>query len=235
MKHRDIVTVDLPDKSVMATACDVCASIGNKPGDALAAPLEIVGALTARTPLLELLSMGIEPCSGSVTIAGEPEPTASKLLAGVRRELGGDIQLALSTEKNMPTCMTALGVSLTGIGTLRPVGGFQTGDEIWIVGVPSVGEDVLRNAKLILTADVMRRLSASTHVREVLPVGSRGIEAELHDMLASAQSSVEWLAHTVDLRMSAGPSTVAIVVCEPGQIPDVSIPVLQLGWVVRLR
>ncbi len=122
---------------------DSCGAIGSLPHDALSARPETVGEFTARTALLEVAASGAVPSFASVSVSNAPQ-TAELLLAGVRAVLGS-LPLVVSTEKNMPTAMTALGVTVTGScpkGALR-LGQARPGDLLWCAGVPRVGAEAL--------------------------------------------------------------------------------------------
>ncbi len=219
----------------LVTACDICASIGEKSEDALYAPAMVVGAFTARTPLLELYAVGITPLTGVVTIGGESAPTGEKILAGVYQEMDQVLPLTISTEKNMPTTMTSVGISFHGVGQPIKVGGFKTGDEVWLVGHPCVGQAVLHHQGDLLNIHTVKKLVESEAVKEVLPVGSSGVLRECEDMVLADQASMHWFDHGLDLEASAGPSTAAVVVCSPGGLPKVLIPCKQIGTIEKTR
>jgi len=60
-------------ETALITAVDSCGGIGALACDALAADPGIVGAYTARTPLMEVLAAGAEPAFASVSVSNAPE------------------------------------------------------------------------------------------------------------------------------------------------------------------
>jgi selenophosphate synthetase-related protein len=114
---RDILVFQ-QNESCLTIAADTLGAIGEKPADLFRASPELCGRMTARVCLMETLSVGARPFSLMALTCNEREPTGARLLAGIREELSSagypDVLLGGSTEDNMPTPMTALGVALLG-------------------------------------------------------------------------------------------------------------------------
>ncbi len=233
--YRDCVLIEHVPGTIWVTACDSCGSIGEKSADAFQVPSEVVGFITARVAILEVLAMGAQVISAAVPIANESDPTADKLLRGVRNcfeSFGLDIPMIISTEKNMPTQMTAMGIAVNGVAPHVRAGGYETGDKIYVIGRPSVGQEVITFEKELVDADSVYRMLSLDAVREVLPVGSRGILAELEDMMAawSAEYRIQE-GHGIDLEKSCGPASVAIVIAQKDLSLELDIPVVCIGSV----
>jgi hypothetical protein len=207
---RDVLI--LQDGSLcFVTAVDSCGGIGEKQNDALFAPPEIAGYYAARTVLLEVLATGAAPEFASITVCNEPE-TADRLSVGINKAFDwlGGIPSVISTEKNMPTSMTALGISLTGVCNLDVlrIGKCRAGDVLYCAGLPLVGLEILEPGAEIFNFQHMGSLLSNSCVGSILPVGSRGIAAEAK--VLAAESSLEAELDTdcgIDLGKSAGPSS----------------------------
>ncbi len=222
--------------SMLVSAVDSCGGIGPLPQDALWADPQTVGELTARTALLELLCTGAAPLFASVAACNAPE-AARPLLEGVRATLGGSLPLIISTEKNLPTCMTALGVTLTGAcpaGRLR-IGSARPGDTLWCVGLPLVGGEVLQHRAMLPTAEQVGLLLAAPGVHAALPVGSRGVGAEARTLAAESGLTAQLFENPpFDPGRSAGPSSCVVVAADPqARLPELGLPVHAVGRLVQ--
>lgn len=219
---------------VLVSAVDSCGGIGLLPRDALAAEPELVGEFTARTALLEVLAAGAIPSCASAAICNGPD-TAGRLLHGIRKILG-EMPLVISTEKNMPTGMTALGVTVTGqclfsalrMGTSRP------GDLLCCAGLPLVGSELLHSDVRLPSPTVIPQLLEFPGVHAVLPVGSGGIAAEAG--VLAAESGLYARLDTqagLDLNKSAGPSSCLLFSVRERALPVLpDIPVAVIGSLV---
>ncbi|SDP02820.1 AIR synthase related protein, N-terminal domain [Nakamurella panacisegetis] len=202
---RDVTTLALPDGSTMVVACDSVGGIGPKPGDTVAADPYTVGYFAARTPVLEVLAAGAVPRLVVNNLCFETGPVADAMIAAMSdlaRELGLDAGAVTgSTEDNVTTTSTAVGVTVVGIaeaGRLRG-GSSRAGDIVVCLGLPrSAPAHTLTPADRAMptVAEVVRVLHMPG-VREVLPVGSRGVAAEFAALAATAG-----LRHQIDDRHS---------------------------------
>lgn len=228
---RDLLVVPLGDDDCLVVACDALGAIGAKPADVVACPPEVVGRFTARVALMELLAAGARPLGVTVAACAEPEPTGASLLAGVLAEaalvgLGPDT-VSGSSEKNVPTTQTGLGVTAFGRArrsALRP-GSAQPGDLVLAIGRPKVGAAVGLDDPETADLPLLLTLAGSPAVHDLLPVGSRGILAEASELAAAA--GLAWApvpAPGWDLQASAGPST-----CVLAAIPEANLGQLTAG------
>ena len=139
-------------------------------------------------------------------------------------DLHHGMALTGSTEKNIPTRQTGLGV--TAIGTCRikdiKAGLTLPGDVVYCVGIPKVGDEVNIHDPDIVTLKTVRILRSMDEVHEIVPVGSKGIqkEAELLARLASVTLELEELdpngaSGSLDLSKTAGPATCLVFSAEP--------------------
>lgn len=78
-----------------------------------------VGFYTCRVAVMEVLCTGADVIAVSATIACELYPYGEKIINGVREclsEIDIDTSILIgSTEENMRTSMTAIGVTVTGM------------------------------------------------------------------------------------------------------------------------
>ncbi|WP_125582276.1 hypothetical protein [Levilactobacillus cerevisiae] len=218
-QYRDLTVVPLNADEDLVIACDSSAGIGAKSADAVSVAPEIMAAYAVRVPLLELLCVGVNLLAAVDTIGNEMEPTGRQLIWGVRQELAQagypDLPLNGSTEDNMPTTTTSLGITL--IGRLaktawRP----QTAEplQVYQLGDPYVGDDVVAHLADIFSYDVIKKLRRFKGVQDLLPVGSKGMRYELGQMAQTqAHPTIHWQVpeDAVQLDQSAGPATVALV------------------------
>lgn len=227
---RDLLLFETPG-GILVSAVDSCGGIGAEPHDALAVSPAVAGEFTARVALLEVLAVGAEPAFACVAIANGPG-TAEMLLAGIRRVLGGEFPLIISTEKNMPTSMTAFGVTMTGLcasGRLL-AGGARSGDALYCAGLPLVGPETLREGARLFDARHLRALLESGRVHALIPVGSHGVAAEARVLAEESGLAARLDDRTgIDIQKSAGPSSCAVFAAESGWHADIGLPVFRIG------
>lgn len=235
MQHRDVSFIDLSPDQVLVTACDSCGGIGEKEGDFVKAPFYIVGKLTARVCLMELISVKAAPIGMTVNICNEPEPAGTEILRGIRDELEEtklNIPIIISTEKNMKTSMTALGITIFGKAKKDEIllGKAKGGDYVYIFGEPLVGNDVLKNPDKICSSKLIMELIKLPCIKEIIPVGSGGIEGELHKFLKSSGLEIDFETNiNIDLKKSGGPNTTAIIVSDEPLKDNYALAPFKLG------
>lgn len=237
--HRDVDFIKLNENQYIAVACDSCGAIGLKENDIVKVPYSITGKYTSRVCLMEVLSVGAKPICLTVNVCNEPSPTGEEILNGIKDELyeaGFDLPITISTEKNMETSMTALGITVIGVIDKDDIliNRISCGDYIYTIGIPSVGNEVLENQGLISDITTLNNLMKQESVKEIIPVGSSGVKGELN-MLCESQVIELKLADDlqIDIDKSAGPSTVMIVINKDKLIHTYDIPVNFIGRVVK--
>jgi hypothetical protein len=230
---RDVL-VFLHEGTAFVSAVDSCGAVGFLPHDALEAKPEIVGQFTARTALLEVLSAGAAPAFASVSVCNGPE-IAAPLLAGIRTALGA-LPVVISTEKNMPTVMTALGVTVTGFCPAQSLrlGHAGAGDLLCCAGTPLVGAEIRKDGVVLPSGEDVKKLLDTPGVHAVIPVGSQGAAAEAKVLAAESGLCAELFpGGKIDLYKSAGPSSCVLFAAEEAVVPrDLPLPVTVIG---RLR
>ena len=220
---------------LLVTACDALGAIGSKPADVVAACEEICGAYTLRVCLNELAAVGATPLFVLSLVCNEWEPTGRRVLDGIRAELveSGypDLPVSGSSEQNMPTSMTGLGIAVVGTADSLRWRHTAPGDRLVLVGLPWVGSEVLEHSGELLRPSVVRSLIGQDAVTDVIPCGSRGVRHELE--VLESESGVRIVLHEpapVDLDKSAGPATCALVAVH-GSLADCGLRTTELGFV----
>lgn len=217
-KSRDVEVAFLPGGVCIVVSCDSCGAIGPKELDVVPVPASVTGRCTVRVALLEVMASGARPEVVTVAISAEPEPTGGGIIEGVRAELMAaglkQVKLVVSTEKNVPTRQTGLGVSVIGscnIAHLR-LGRTQIGDWIYGLGTPKVGLEAADPADPeIVRIEHLQKLLENAAVHDLIPVGSGGIRSECELVAKEVQGRIEYDGNCpVPLEKSAGPSTVLI-------------------------
>lgn len=236
--HRDVDFLEIDSNRFLVTACDSCGAIGLKENDVVKVPYNITGKLTTRVCLMEILSIGAKPIGLTVNICNEPTPTGDEILKGIREELieiGLDIPISISTEKNMKTSMTALGI--TGIGIVKKhellINKVNPGDLVYVAGLPSVGNEVLENMDLIANTYKLKKFLNIKNIKELIPIGSSGIKGELDKMEKNYNLAVSYNKDiSLDLNKTAGPSTAMIIICRDILKTSLDIPIEAIGKIV---
>lgn len=221
----------------LVIACDTLGAIGSKPADVISSSDEICGAYTLRVCLSELAAVGASPLLVTSLVCNEWEPTGRRILDGIRGELEengySDVPVTGSSEENMPTTMTGLGIAVVGFAPEMQWRQTVPGDRLVVVGLPWVGTEVLEHAGELLVPAIVRFLRRCDGVRDVIPCGSRGIRHEL-DVLAR-EAGVNIMLHEgtlVKLDKSAGPATCALVAVR-GDLADCGLMTTEIGFVER--
>ncbi len=217
-RGRDVEISLIENGLCLVGACDSCGAVGSKELDLLKVPARLVGQLTARTALLEIIAVNARPGMMTVAISSEPHPTGDEILKGVRQALEEaglpDLPLVISTEKNFITGQTGLGIGITGTcrETQLRIAGSGPGDGVYCLGRPLVGKEVTESpAPRMPTATNIRTLLNMHGVHDVVPVGSRGILAEARDLACYTRTTfMPAPSPEPNMNKSAGPSTCMI-------------------------
>lgn len=236
---RDVEVVSLDKKKHIVAACDSCGAVGSKELDVVKVSPYIVGRFTARVALLEVLAAGARPILLAVTSASDPHPTTDGIMEGVGDELKAlnltETRLAVSSEKNIPTGQTGLGITAIGVcekESLR-IATSKPGDELYCLGLPKVGSEVVaHDDPEIVQGKHILALLASPGVYDIIPVGSRGIRKEAESLASQIGCGFEpEISAAVDLDKSAGPSTCLIFTCKRDTLPPAfpPTPLVRIG------
>lgn len=226
-EYRDLTLVRLEGELVLAVACDSSGAIGPKELDVVKVPGYIVGRFATRVAVMELLSIGVKPAVLVNNICVEPSG-GREIVNGIVGELKdaglhrGTV-LTGSTEKNIPTRQTGLGVTAIGTSRTRGIKAGLTlpGDKVYCVGIPKVGDEVDIEDPAIVTIKTAMILRSMEEVHEIVPVGSKGIrkEAELLAHLArvTLELDPDGTHGNLDLNKTGGPSTCIVLTAEPDE------------------
>lgn len=239
---RDLLILPVAAGTVAVIGCDSSGGIGPKERDAVKVPAYVVGRFTSRVALMEVLASGAQPAALVSTLCAEPDPVGIEVSRGVADELAGaglagQVAVTGSSEKNVPTEQTGLGITV--IGFVERVGlrfgHSMKGDDIVCVGFPRVGREVRIDDPEIADVPMLRRMLEMPGVREVVPAGSRGIIHEAKELASAGGFSLELQeSPRVDLRKSAGPATCLVASVEQGIASGLAAalgkPVFHVGW-----
>lgn len=215
-KYRDVTIMTLSSEQFLVIACDSAGAIGPKQADVVTVPGYVLGRLTARVALLEVLAVGGWPICVVGALCVEPEPTGLAINQGIADEIQvlgikpEDIMTG-STEKNMLTIQSGLGITVVGMAspqTLK-VDALQPGDGIALLGFPKLGQEIQMDDPELVTLQDMITLGDIPGIREIIPVGSRGIAGEVKGLADYYGLQAVWgnLPQNLDLQKSAGPSS----------------------------
>lgn len=227
---RDISLIRLGDENYLVIACDSAGGIGPKKGDSLRVPGQVVGRFTTRVALMEVMAIGARPVNVINTLAVEYEPTGKEIITGIRAEvnkagLDPDIVINGSTEENIPTFQTGIGVTVIGLVEASGLRLARSSplDMVVAVGLPMVGEEVLAKEELIADLSTLQGLLQLDFIHEILPVGSKGISYEAGILAKMSGLKLDFNPELkIDPEKSAGPGTVLLASLPADKIEEVS-------------
>lgn len=225
---RDITVISFDNDKYLGIACDSCGGIGLKEYDLVKASPKITAYQTGKVVTAELMALGFMPLVFSNGLAVEMEPTGKQLIEGFNEVLSklksSKVHLTGSTEENIKTFQTSMGVTCIGICDKDKIRYKKTStkDICLVLGSPLVGYEVLNNPDKVLDIEDFEKLYLSEFVKEILPVGSRGIRAELNDLCAYNNLGFEYMEDILsNLDVSGGPSTCCLVTLDESNIDNV--------------
>ena len=224
---RDITIIDFDKNTYLGLACDSCGGIGYKEHDVIKASPQLTAYHTGKVVLAELMSMGFKPFILANGLAVEMNDTGKQLIEGFNEalsKLSFSVHLTGSTEENIKTVQTSMGVTCIGLCDKDKLKFNKTkkGDICLLVGLPMVGNEVINNPSKILDLDDFEKMFFCDFIKEMLPVGSRGVECELNDLLK--YNSLEFTYSndiTIDLTKSGGPSCSCIVSIDKDDLENI--------------
>ncbi|NMA55107.1 MAG: hypothetical protein GX952_04130 [Firmicutes bacterium] len=245
-KVRDLTLVRVAGPNYLVIACDSDGGIGPKVHDTVYTTGYWLGRLAARVPLMEVMASGAAPLLVLNALSVELEPTGKSIIAGVRAEaaaagLTDPAAVSGSTEENVPTVATGVGVTVIGVGQealLKPGTG-RAFELVAAVGVPksAPADDVTSSDRDIADLSTVRSLLGLSFIGDILPVGSKGIAYEARQMaMAAGLNLLLDQGCPLDVNKSAGPSTCVLVSlpenCLPQLAAAVDKPVAPVGQLV---
>ncbi len=235
--ERDVLILSV-NGLYLVIGCDSAGAVGPYPLDQVKASGYLVGRLTARVALLEVVCTGATPVAVTDTLSVGGDVAEQFILgvldeaseAGVPRD-----RITGSYEKNFKPVQTGVGVTAIGISTVKPrVGCSKPGDLLLLIGNPTTGEEVVEmyGKGLLPTVNLAKKLMGIRGVREVIPVGSRGVKHETW-VLATDSSCKPVLKEEPVIFKSAGPSTALLASVSPDVVEEVrkvvNLPVRVVG------
>lgn len=243
-RMRDLTLISLLGGIYLVIACDSNASIGEKPNDALSKPYAEVGISALKVPVMEVLAAGAMPILIINALCMEMEPSGRKFIEAMSGELrrcgfDSDLMLTGSTEDNVLTSQSGIGVTVIGLAheeRLR-LGRSQVGDVIICVGNPKGGVKIPYTEfdPDIASISTVLALNDVENIHEILPVGSKGVVNEARQLAQTAGSEFRLAEDlpSINLYDSAGASTAVLVSIPPEHVSSVagavSVPVFAIG------
>jgi hypothetical protein len=242
---RDVTVLHQPGGNDILFAFDVIGGIGPQPGDAVRAEPEDVGYFGARVVLAELLALGAAPLFLADLLTVPWQGPGERVVHGMRDLVAdaglGDLPVTGSTEENVVA--TATGAGFVAVGEATP-GGLRyglarPGDRIYLLGRPkSAPQDIVRRGDPeAVSLAALRGIVADERVKEVLPLGSRGLAHELGEIARRGlrPANIALLPQDLFYR-SAGPATAVLLVADPLWQPTIGdAPILPLGRLEATR
>lgn len=214
-QKRDLTLFKISHEFSLMIACDSDGGIGNKEHDFVKVENWLTGYFGARVALMEILAAKGRPWLLIDTLAVEMDPAGKEIISGIRKacaEAGvHDLPLTGSTEDNIPTVQTGIGVTVLAIvkNDQIPVGSSQKGDLVAVAGIPKSGPQFQvepEDPELISLQDLWR-LREIPGVHDILPVGSKGVAYEAGELAKSAGLQLRLGETDLDLLRSGGPAT----------------------------
>lgn len=244
IKYGDLQLIE-NGENYLVIACDSAGSIGNKPEDVVQVSPETVGYYTAIVPVVEMLAARGEILSLVDTLSVEMVPTGEKIIDGIHRlmkqiDLPTDL-LTGSTEENMSTSMTGIGVTVVGRldRKVHESKKLVKGQVLVMIGYPKLGNDFLQDEVIghkheCVTVKDMMNMKDMIEIKDMIPVGSKGAAYECSVLAHRYGLKVECASSEVDLKQSAGPATCIIAGIDPEDIERIKelvapLPVTLVG------
>jgi len=244
---RDLTVIHLTDEFSIVIAVDSDGGIGPQEGDTFKCDPYQLGHFAIRVPLLELLSCGASPLAAFDMLSLPMNKIGKEIVRGVRDELklanlGDDFPLSGSTEDNVPTNMTSIGTTIIGLVNKEDfnIGKTQINDFIVCVGLPKSAPDdiILLNDSEIINQNDIYKILELDGVHEILPVGSKGVANEAHQLAKTSNLDLElFKEQIIDVKKSGGPSTCVIVSCLSDTVTELieklQVPVNVIGKIIQ--
>ncbi|TDO92160.1 alpha-ribazole kinase [Halanaerobium saccharolyticum] len=239
---RDISLLQINKEEVLVIACDSAGGLGQKTQDQIKVSNRILGKYTVKVPLMEVISVGAEVITVVDNLAVEYEPTGREIIAGIKENLALIDKcecLNGSTEENIKTVQTALGITVIGKTNLKTLNRYTSSPKnniIAAVGLPLVGEKLLQNKSQAVNFDKFLQLKQLNYVDQFLPVGSKGILYEARILAAENNFDLRLIESEPDLEKSAGPAAVVLLSLKEEDFSrlkkDIELPLNKIGRLI---
>lgn len=212
MDIADVLTIPLTNNQELIIASDNSGAIGEKEDDAVHVPNEVTGYYTCRVAYMDLLRTKGTP-KAIILQNFTGEDAWNDYVTGIQKLLNQtrnpSLPITGSTESNFATLQSGLGFTLIGVrnkGEQRRKKVTKL-DSFAVIGKPLVGYDVIKQKDQIAPISLYEELASMKEVIDLIPVGSKGIEAEWQK-LTGVNLSVKT---TLDVEQSGGPATCFII------------------------
>lgn len=226
IKYDDLQLIEMGEEYIVIS-CDSSGGIGNKVEDLIQVEPELAGYFAVMVPMIEIMAIGGEIISVVDTLSVEMEPTGIRIIKGIQQaliEAGISIEaLTGSTEDNIKTVMTGIGVTVIGkVSKVNFKRYLPTQGKLVLIGRPKMGqtfveEEIIGKKGEVLTLQKMQVLAKDIRISDMIPVGSKGIEYEVKNLVKRYNKQVEFDIESIqkaeiDLKISAGPSTCLVAI-----------------------
>ena len=239
---RDISLLQINEKEVLVIACDSAGGLGEKKYDQVKVSNKILGKYTVKVPLMEVMSIGAEVISVIDNLAVEYKPTGKEIIAGIKENLkllSSAELLNGSTEENIKTVQTALGVTVIGKITLEKLKKYTFSNKNNIIvaaGLPLVGENLMKYKSKAVNLKKFLQLKELDYISQFLPVGSKGILYEAKIMAEENGFDLELINNKLDLLKSAGPASVILLSLKEKKFSklknEIDLPLNRIGKLI---
>jgi len=225
---RDLTVINFDENRYLGIACDSCGGIGYKEHDVVKASPQLTAYQTGKVVLAELMSMGFTPMILADGLAVEMNDTGKQLIEGFQEVISKikstNVHLTGSTEENIKTVQTSMGVTCIGMCDKNKLKYKKTikNDICMLLGLPFIGSDVVDNPDEILDIDDYETLYLCDYIKEIVPIGSRGTAAELEELYHYNELKFKFNDDiSVNLKNSGGPSCCCLITIEEKNIKKV--------------
>jgi len=220
-KVRDLTVMTINPHQYLVIACDSDGGIGSKPLDTVQVPNSLLATFAVRVPLFELIACGAEPFLVVDCLSVEYEDTGKEIIDTIKsysRKAGltQDVQFTGSTEENVPTLQTGIGITVLGLADQDKFypGKSKRRDVVVCAGIPKSAPEfelTIDDPDLLSIEDLIL-LRKHPEVGDMIPVGSKGLHFEANQLADSA--SLLFIPNkdsAIDLLRSGGPSSCVLL------------------------
>ena len=212
---RNVLTLPFDGAGNLIVASDNSGAIGMKKDDLVFVPYETVAYYSFRVAVMECMAAGGDPISVILhNFCGNE--AWEKLTSGIQRGVGElqlkNVPITGSTESNFTMHQSAIGIIVLGkkqIGKMDEII-FNEQSKIAIIGNPLVGNEVIEQEDQIVPLPIFQKISRLEGIG-VWPVGSKGIQSELNQMVKNKTFLKEQIITDIDVVKSSGPATCFLV------------------------
>lgn len=209
---RDVQILPFNEKESIVIAADNSGGIGLKEQDVVKVDYATVAQFSFRVACMECMAAGAIPFSVVLqNFCGEN--AWSKLVAGIRKgmeevHLLEELAITGSTESNFTLNQSVVGLTVLGKKNNDNESLCIKNNRVGVIGSPLVGNEVMEEQEKIAPLSLFYALAMKKKYN-LLPVGSKGILAELSVLLGKTEQRK--IHCVLDMHKSAGPSTCFLI------------------------